>query len=712
MSRQLLYVVPVGCLLSGLLSCSGTSKTPASVSFDVSRLAQTGEVRSLGLLVIGAPLADAMTEQQAVETADGATATTATIETTTDEMIDIGLSAAMNTLPGRQLSSSGVDGGLVIPKATNTTESSGVQVSFFSLEIPTTATTFSVDVPSGSAQNLFLYAFGPPLPDGRASPPTHVAAALNVNLLPATEQTVVFGAYSAGVLAPQVLPPSLIGLTDENGVPITSLPPDLSCLAVARALEPRADFPAEMVGRVRIGSLVSQTQNSLQPGVMVLPVGRYRLECFANYASKLFGFDPQKPVIATVEKGKVTISTAALIRLRDIVLPDDGTMDGTVSGGTTSGGTTSGDTTSGDTTGGTTGGDTTGGMTGGDTTGGNTTGDPGGEIDPGMELPAIVPRFTIRIDTEPAGMNPTRDLVEGNPYSKDNIVQAATGANIIIEGYTSDGYPWEGEVEISVRPAFDPNRWGMSLDDGKPWKPFLTWDAETSTLAPSLTARTYIVGGIGSPVELRSHRLDLRPGMYQTQTPTFQYLVFVRPIAFNGLPARIGGARYITIRADAACDYVLGVEKIMAVALGTPLNHLEIRRVESSSGVSYNPIKEHLLIAAVANEATSGATNCAFTPDAFTSLGFGIIAQNPETAASFVFSPAFAPHFFNLLNKQGVLLNGPLGVGQSVVYDAVSATAPAGSPPLGPYFTGGFVQFDPAHPLASQVQWSLDIGIH
>jgi hypothetical protein len=329
----------------------------------------------------------------------------------------IEIASIAESLPIPQRAVSVVKGALAFPKLSEATQEQRDQasvvppVSYYTIEIPAGSDRFELELPSGAHQNLFLISFTRSPLDGRLRP-THVAAALDVTMKAQSNTEVVFGAYAAGAVVPQFLPPTIAGLRDSAGNAISALP-SLSCLAVAKASAPRPDFPPVSLARMAVGSVATQLQEAGVAGLFILPTGRYRLDCFAAFAGRLFGVDPKQPLEVEVKQGELLVPTAGLINVRD-VLPNG-------SGGTV-------------------------------------------VLPPDTSTPGSN-RYQIRFSQISGG-------VQGSPIKGSNYV-SGTPASILIQASTAEGFSQVGaneRVRLEIRPAFDALNWGQDVSGGR-WLP-------------------------------------------------------------------------------------------------------------------------------------------------------------------------------------------------------------------------------------------------
>ena len=464
-----------------LLACT-ERQAPTKITVDVGQFAQMQvPVSSLGLLVLTAPLADAAAQEDRAASDAGETISTSAPPPPGAGSVTIGdPKPPMNTgARGADAPSGPQTGAVAVPETEPNAAGQPPPPPVFYTEVALDAgtSTFSVDVPSGPHQSLFLYGFGAPAAADKAPIPNYVAAAVNVALQAGAEQTVRFKMYPAGVVVPQILKPSLVGLVDANNQPIAKVPDDLSCLAVAHAQAPRDGFPVDMVAKIRVGSITQASQ--LGPAsVLVLPVGDYQLSCFAQFAGKLFAVNP--PVAVHVDKGKVSVATGTLVKVRDLVVAGGGT--GGTAGGTGPGGTT--------------------------VPGDNTTAPPGSDgtqvTPPGSAQP---PRFSVYIS--PPSASPARQNMTGElgALNEEPNFDNTTDMNVTVVARRPDGsidFDYNNEVVLKVTPAIDRTLKGTEKASGGIWQPFAT---QTGTL------RMPVLGGSGvSPIPLRLGQLAVPTG--------------------------------------------------------------------------------------------------------------------------------------------------------------------------------------------------------
>lgn len=619
---------------------------------DVSRLAATQTaVRSLGLLVITQQLADAATQQERAESQDGEAISTTPPATTNT---NIGLEGMTTTKPGR--GEVPVSNAAVATPETQTKDAAPAAnppVMYFPVSLDPGATTFSIDVPSGPHQQLFLYGFGDPPADGSMPIPIYTAAALDVVLEPGSEKTVTFIAYPAGVVVPQILRPSLIGLVDANGRPLSSVPDDLSCLSVARADAPREGFPADMVTKIRVGSIAANT--AIGPAsVLVLPVGSYKLSCFAQFAGKLFAVNP--PVSVRVDQGRVTVASGSLVKIKDLAVSD-------VTGATV--GTSPGPTT----------GDTNTNVTGGVIV------PPGADgtqiLPPGGTLP---PRFTAHLSLPagaqaPAGGSATESAASNfaNASDLDITVFARSADGSIDRTFT-------GEVALRVTPALSRTLALIEQGQAGAWKPFAgAADGATGGATLFDELRLFVVDGVATaPNGLRVGHLAV-PGV-TGDAATIQLVLSVHPVDGSGFLTRAFGARFFTVRRDTACTQPLAFDQWFVTTLTDRQNELTVKLDVATR--TFNALKEHLLLVALTAPSATGPSRCVFTQ--------GVNAQTvyliPLDMGSANKIQPLQPFLLQTITL--ALSTGPQTVpgylmkqvpgpdGQTVLFDAIQATAP------------------------------------
>lgn len=667
--------------------------TPGKVAVDLTALSQAqtaGELRQVGLMVVGVPLASADAEVARVETDAGATESVEQVPRTEGTLVigEAPRTSETETVPARQAEMQTISGGLAVPEVTRaeTTERSDATapttpvVSYFPIALAAGQTEFSIEVPSGPSQSLFLYAFADR--GGKEGlVPVYTAAAVGLDLKPAQEQQVRFAAYPAGVLAPQFLAPSLVGLTDETGAQLTAIPESLSCLAVARPVVPRSDYPRESVARVKVGSLVqtSTSATAASPGVFVLPAGKYTLECRAQFAGKLFGTDPNRPVIAEVKQGEVTVASASLVKLRDLVtveaspLPGDGTAL-----------------------------------------------PPEGPNTGGPSAPVVGPP-KLSVHLSPSTVTQVRQTQAGSGTFVGPVPNGSMEANfdnssdldVSVFARRDDGSvdtSFTGEVRVEIIPAIDPAKLGRDATGAK-WAPFDAVDGVNGGGADSVSV--FLINGAGVFSAVRTSALAI--SAMDREAATLQFLAIARPLDATGRAERAHGAKYFTVRRDLACRQVtLPFAAYRAWVPSARPNTLVARHDPRDN--SYQPLTEHVFVAAVtADEGISSAASlCAFQPSL--NSGEATVVAAPVDArsrAAYTVSGSFQRQQVGApINDSVFVAKIPaLARGQRMFFDALAPALPlTGS--AGTVITDiGFALLDASQLSAPPYILNVDISI-
>lgn len=572
-----------------LFACSKPAVRSAALHIDLGPIfaaASTAQIRvsKVGLLAIQGTLSDPQQAQAAVQTQSGAAASTTTVDPTAGDQSKSGTTdtavtttsnsggsnepvviptGGMDATPAREgttTTSGSTSGGTPTTGTGDATASpqaapanpvlgsiangggsaSGEALSFgyYPVALDGTTATFKIAVPSGDDQTLMLIAFVSD-PALGVDLPVYVGQLEHVDLKATETKHLDFTIHPAGLVRPEVLPPSTLGLTDASGVAVTAVP-DLNCLAVATGDRDRAGFPKTTAARLAVGALSNLTDVQRASGAMILPVGHWNIDCFANFADHLLTLPPDRLISVDVVQGHVYAPSVPLVATSVIIGTGAGTSASSAGTGSSSGGT-------------------------------------------GTTPPIKIPRASITLNdvgTPARGTFTGGPIIVGQGVVVTNLSTADTNPDLIIATLNDDGSvnDFTGVVRVKVG----------SLDGVFPvgWDPFNGKGLAAAPRSIDL-AVTHGLTAISNLLQISALQPDIR---------TFHLLLTASLLDAAGNVLRPSGAFVFTVRSDNSCQIttITTADSLTLFTLSAPTD-VFIARL-SATGI-YTPVPETVVVA-------------------------------------------------------------------------------------------------------------------